>query len=215
MFEHGRAGYATGWLRLPVRLGGGKHGVFFQFSRADDSTPRTLLFRHDGTRVVMQELEQLPIAHWDLLGDGRDAVHSVSDELWQDFLRTGVSTLTLWQPAGAVEALPFVAFEVCVANPEAVQPAAGAPVDAAPAKVPAIDLFAVERTGKRLHLLRPDATGRLRSLAEFAVTPPDDGSRWSAPSGFALSCLGRYAVQYKTEQYRFDGRKIIRVARPR
>ncbi len=215
LLEHGRAGFATGWLRLPVRMGGGKHGVFFQFSRPDDSTPRTLLFRHDGTRVVMEELDKLPIAHWDLLGNGVEAIHSISDELWQDFLRTGTSTLTGWQPAGADERLPFAAFEVCVANPEVAKPAPDAPAAAAGAPAPVLDLFAVERTGKRLHLLRPEGSGRLRSLATVAVTPPDDGSRWSAPSGFALSCLGGHAVQYKDVRYRFKSGKIIREAQPR
>lgn len=184
-------GIATGWMRLPLRLASGRHAIFLVWSKPDVSTPLALVARWVDGKAVLEPTAHLPLFHWDWQGKGVEAVVGISEELWQDFLRTGTTSVTDLSAAEPRNLLPFVAFEVCLADSEQAKGAAG------------LDLFAVARDGHKLHALRVDADGQYQSVGSVAVSAPDDGSRWSVPSGFALACLGGHRVQYKSDTFRF------------
>lgn len=190
------AGIAAGWMRLPLQLGAGRNAVFLVWSKPDVSTPLSMVARWVDGKAVLEATPHLPLFHWDWQGMGVEAVVGISEELWQDFLRTGTTSVTDLSAATPRSLLPFVAFEVCLAEPEQAKGQGG------------LDLFAVERAGRKLHALRVGDDGRYRSVASIAVTAPDDGSRWSVPSGFALACLGGNRVQYKSDTYAFANGRI-------
>lgn len=189
------AGIATGWMRLPLLLGDGRNAVFLVWSKPDVSTPRAHVARWLDGKATLEPTAHLPLFHWDWQGNGVEAVVGISEELWQDFLRTGTTSVMDLSSATPRNLLPFVAFEVCLADPEQAKGQGG------------LEVFAIERTGTKLHALRPGADGVYHTIGSIGVSKPDDGSRWSVPSGFALACLGGYRVQYKGGVYRFaDGR---------
>lgn len=189
-----RDGRATGWANLRWRVAPATEVAVLVWSEPDDAAPRAWLWRPTESGGGGLELSHLPVGALDWRGDGVEALVSVSTELWQDFLRVGTQRLLRVSDAGVEDLLPFEAFEFCV--------------PAAPQDSQAAALVAVARHGAALHLLAPGRDGRYRSVAQRPVSPPDDGSRWSVPSGFALACLGDGKIQYKDSYFTVRGRLL-------
>jgi hypothetical protein len=191
------AGVVTGWMRMTARRGGGREAALLVYALPEDATPRVLVATMDQGLATLAPYAQLPIAHWDWRGDGVDAIYSVSDELYQDYLKTGTTRLVAFDQNQPRDLLPFAAFEVCVPFPE--QASGAAP----------LRLVAAERRRPRLHLLEVGKNGNYRSVGQIAVGRVDDGSRWSITSGFALHCQGDGAIQFRAEHYRVKGNKLV------
>lgn len=195
-------GSLTGWMRLPVRRGRGRHALFLQFTGPDDSAPRTWLAQGDGGRFRIEPFDWLPVAHWDLRGDGVEVVHGITTELYQDFLARGRSELLDLSGAQPVSVLPGPTFEVCVVDP-----------DDASGDAP-LRLVVARRDVAEIALMATDEAGKMAVVAKRNVDRPDDGSRWSIPAGFALACLGEGKVQFKARHYRIDGDALLPVPDP-
>lgn len=190
-------GSLTGWMRLPVRRGRGRHALFLQFTGTDDSAPRTWLAQGDAGRFSIEPFDWLPVAHWDLRGDGIEMVHGITTELYQDFLARGRSDLLDLSGAQPASVLPGPTFEVCVVDP-----------DDATGDAP-LRLVVARRDVAEIALMAVDTAGKLAVVAKHNVDRPDDGSRWSIPAGFALACLGEGKVQFKARHYRIHGDALL------
>jgi hypothetical protein len=156
--------------------------------------------RHEVDTDVIYWEEALPVrVTWrsvplqliDLASNGLDAVSTLSQELYHDFIKRGTMELMVFGREGFENILPFATFEVC---------ALGGPGDG-PVRV-----IAVDRKGEGLHLLAWDhEEQQLVRRHRVDVTPPDDGTPYHVTSGFALECPAANSAertfQYKDRRY--------------
>ncbi len=205
--ERRKKGYALGMFGLPARIGQGRHVVFALEAEADGPSelPGWVTVGADG-KIGYHSMKRVPLELLDLSGSGRDAVTTLSTELYLEFLVTGTMDIMRWHGGKFQSLLPFKAFEVC-----ALEPDGGLP----------LLVVAVTRKKHTLHLLKYDGTDeRLVSVWRVKVSPPEDRSKpYNVPRGFALACsfpnARPHRVQYRNRVFNLSKEGDALVEGPR
>lgn len=186
-------GYALGVFGLPVRVGGGREVALYAQAGIDTNEQEIRWIGADpGGAVKQGPLQRVPLELWDLLGDGRDAVSVMSQELYHDFIKRGTMDLLTWREGRFESLLPRPVFELCALETGPEQP---------------LWVVAVTRKADALLLLTWTAgEARLKELQRIAVTPPDKGPPWHVSHGFALACSfpgdPQNTVQYRDRHFK-------------
>jgi len=186
-------GWGQGWSQIGVRTGADTHIGIAYWSVPEEHAPRaTYVWMSDG-KVHWGRFKRLPLELIDLRFSQQEAVLTLSQELYHDYLKRGTTDLLQWQGGRFESILEKPVFELCVAA----------------VREPHVYFAAVPQAKKSVLLLRAseDMSLPMNSVWQTTVSPPSEGPRYTVPTGFALSCdreKGR--VQYKSSRFTFaDG----------
>ena len=195
-----RYGWAQGWAQIGVQVGGGKRlGLVFWALPEDNDTHVTYVSMPNAASAKFGDFARTPLSVVDTSGDGVEEVVVVSQELYQDFFKTGTMQLLRWSPGEKMALSPVFerpVFEYCF-----TKDATGKPL-----------VVAVRADQRQLRLLEPLRWRRpaFRTLDSRPVVPAKRGPAYSIPTGFALSCAaGPSRVQYASERFGVDSRKFV------
>ncbi|HAN32634.1 MAG TPA: hypothetical protein DCQ06_13645 [Myxococcales bacterium] len=195
-----RYGWAQGWAQIGVKTTAGQSiGLFFWAVPEDNDSHVSFLFLPKQGQGIFGDFGRTPLSAVDLNGDGGEELIAISQELYQDYFKTGTMELLQWQPSHQfVPSFKAAPFEFCLTSD-----AKGNPL-----------VVQVTADQKRIELLEPLEASRVtwRSLNRHKVTPAKQGPNFSVPTGFALSCTaspGR--VQFATKYFDVRTRRFVLV----
>ena len=190
-----RYGWGQGWAQIGVRIGGGSHVAIAYWAVPEAHEPRASYAWIADGKVHWGEFKRLPLTLIDLRFSQQEVVHTLSQELYHAYLKSGTTDLLQWQGGGFTSLLQEPLFELCVV---AVQE-------------PHVYLGVVPTDKHSLRLLvaseSPDMP--MNELWQQTVTPPSEGGPYTVPSGFALSCdQDAQQLQYKRQRFQFRDRTL-------